>query len=115
MSAEMEEKKIQAEEAVKAPEKDPDHWREPLQNPTASWIVPTVRTPVTSDWGERQAFCKLTRAIRWLARVFAHKYPLQNQNKCAILNKWIFPVVSAAGKQAVPLRTGPASTIRRKL
>ena len=33
MSAEMEEKKIQAEEAVKAPEKDPDHWREPAAEP----------------------------------------------------------------------------------
>ena len=31
--AEMEEKKIQAEEAVKAPEKDPDHWREPAAEP----------------------------------------------------------------------------------
>ena len=33
MSAVMEEKKIQAEEAVKAPEKDPDHWREPAAEP----------------------------------------------------------------------------------
>lgn len=94
MSTEME-KKIQPEEAVRLLKRIRITGVSPLQNPTASMTAPTARIPATSDRGGQSGFCKSAHTIQWVVCAFAYNYPLQNWNKCAILNKWIFPAADA--------------------
>ena len=77
----------------------------PLQNPTASMTAPTARIPATSDRGSQSGFCKSAHTIQWVVCAFAYNYPLQNWNKCAILNKWIFPAADAGKRTGSVLRS----------